>query len=89
MIDEETLIRMTVAEAREIKWMLGAEKYGPKFIGDPVVKLHSEGIDCLNYTEELAKRDIARAYELSDLQWHADKIIQITRSIYARGAASG
>ena len=83
-LDEEKLIRMSVDEARTAKWALGAEKYGPMFVGDPVVKLHSEGIDCLNYTDEIANQELAEAYERSNLRWHANRIVEITREIHVR-----
>jgi hypothetical protein len=85
-LDEEKLIRMTVDEARDAKWALGARKYGLMFMGNPAVKLHSEAIDCLNYTAEMESQELGSPDELDDIRWSANRIIRITRDIYAKQA---
>ena len=92
-VDEIKLIEMTVDEARTTKWNDGVTTYrrqaGQGFAGDPVVCLHSEGIDALNYVGEISKQEReAWAYELSDLLWHANEIVRLTRKIHARRTAS-
>ena len=93
MVDEDKLIEMTVDEARTTKWNAGVSDYRRQakqgFVGNPVVCLHSEGIDALNYTDEIARQELGLGYEVSDLQHHAYSIVRITRRIHARMAASG
>lgn len=89
VIDENELIEMSVDEARTAKWAYGAMKYGPDFVGNPLVKLHSEGIDALNYVDETAKQGLANEYELFDLRYHASRIVAITRAVHKKNTYSG
>ena len=92
MVDEDKLIEMTVDEARTAKWNAGVSDYRRQakqgFVGNPVVCLHAEGIDALNFTDEIEAQLPVRLVDLADLRYHAKRIEEITRSIHASRAAS-
>ena len=93
MVDEDKLIEMTVDEARTTKWNAGVSDYRRQakqgFVGNPVVCLHSEAIDALNYTDEISSQELASLVDIGDLVYHARRIVEITRSIHARMTTSG
>lgn len=49
-------ILLPLAEARRIKWQKGRDKYGPKFVGDPLEQLDEELLDAMNYVQEFESR---------------------------------
>lgn len=50
------LIDLPITDACREKWTAGRRKYGPVFVGHPLVELDFELIDALNYEEEATRR---------------------------------
>lgn len=78
---EKSLIEMSVTEAQKAKWDAGRKLYGEEFVGEPVVCLHSEGIDSLNYIDELERRN-GRRDVLDKLRDHAEGLVRYARLLY-------
>jgi hypothetical protein len=49
------------------KWKEGRAKYGPKFVGNPVIEFYDEQVDSGNYLEEMARQDSLLAADINTL----------------------
>lgn len=78
------LIDMPVLEAREAKWKIGREKYGPEFQGNPLEELHDELIDAMNYTDQAYLDSMMTPGEYCDLTLKLVDLYAITQNLYAK-----
>lgn len=87
-VDENRLIEMSIDAALGEKWLDGAENYREgtmtRFVGNPVVCLHAEGIDAINYAEETLVQAMCSHEEYVELKHHAKRIVELTRILHAR-----
>lgn len=81
--DEEALIEMPIDMAKGRKWEWGNEKYGPEFQGCPLVKLHSECVDSLNYIDQVAEDNLASPWDIVEMRGHIYAVAELTRRIHA------
>lgn len=72
------LIELSIEQACAAKWDLGQAKYGPVFVGNPIVQLDEELLDGLNYCEEAARW----GYDLGDIPERLRGICEEVRRIY-------
>ena len=78
------LIDLPIAEARAVKWKAGRAAYGgDSFQGDPLLELHDELLDAMNYTQEATDRGAV----LPGFQWMLALLMVNLRREYKRGAA--
>ena len=55
-MEKPVYIGMDTAEALKAKWARGAEQYGAKFVGHPLLELDEELLDALNYVAEAERQ---------------------------------
>lgn len=77
----DRLIHLPIEEARAVKWKRGRERYGPVFIGHPLVELDEELLDAMNYAEEATRSGFDMAGIPEDLRRLCERI----RAIYDAG----
>ena len=78
------LIDLPIEEACSEKWRRGQAVYGLEFVGDPVLELHSELIDAMNYVQTASELGVQMGTMHAELHQMCERV----RAIYAtvRGA---